>query len=71
MATVLEEYTTEEKRSVVCFLWSKGLNATDIRKEYLLFTGESVCRVKLFTAGWQNFADDEEVKTEVGKWLRQ
>jgi hypothetical protein len=32
MATVLEEYTTEEQRSVVHFLWAKGLNAKDIHK---------------------------------------
>jgi hypothetical protein len=33
MATVLEEYTTEEQRSVVRFLWAKGLNAKDTHKE--------------------------------------
>jgi hypothetical protein len=33
MTTVLEEYTTEEQRSVVRFLWVKGLNAKDIHKE--------------------------------------
>jgi hypothetical protein len=33
MATVLEGYTTEEHQSVVHFLWAKGLNAKDIRKE--------------------------------------
>jgi hypothetical protein len=27
---VLEEYNTEEQRSVVSFLWAKGLNAKDI-----------------------------------------
>jgi hypothetical protein len=32
MAAVLEEYTTEEQYSIVLFLWSKGLNAKDIRK---------------------------------------
>jgi hypothetical protein len=32
MATVLE-CTTEEQRSVVLFLWAKGLNANDIHKE--------------------------------------
>jgi hypothetical protein len=32
MATVLEEYTTEEQRSVVRFLWSKAINANDIHK---------------------------------------
>jgi hypothetical protein len=29
------------------------------------------CRVKLFTTGWKRFAEDEEVETEVRKWLRQ
>jgi hypothetical protein len=33
MTTVLEEGTTEEQRSVVRFLWAKGLNAKDIHKE--------------------------------------
>jgi hypothetical protein len=32
MPTVLEEYTTEEQRSLVHFLWAKGLNAKDIHK---------------------------------------
>jgi hypothetical protein len=32
MTIVLEGYTTEEKRSVVRFLWVKGLNAKDINK---------------------------------------
>jgi hypothetical protein len=33
MVTVLEECTNEEQRSVVRFLWAKGLNAKDIHKE--------------------------------------
>jgi hypothetical protein len=33
MATVLEEYTTEEQRSLVSFLWVKGLTAKDIYTE--------------------------------------
>jgi hypothetical protein len=33
MATVLEDCTTKDKRSVVHFLWAKGLNAKDIHKE--------------------------------------
>jgi hypothetical protein len=33
MVTVLGEYTTEEQRSVVRFLWSKGCNAKDVHKE--------------------------------------
>jgi hypothetical protein len=31
--TVLEDCSTEEQRSVVSFLWAKGLNAKDIHKE--------------------------------------
>jgi hypothetical protein len=33
MPTKLEVYITEEQRSLVRFLWAKGLNAKDIRKE--------------------------------------
>jgi hypothetical protein len=33
MVAVLEEYTTEEQRSVVCFLWAEGLNAKNIHKD--------------------------------------
>jgi hypothetical protein len=32
-ATVLEEYNTEEQRSVVPLLWAEGLNAMDMHKE--------------------------------------
>jgi hypothetical protein len=32
MATVLEEFPTEEQSSVVQFLWVKGLNEKDIHK---------------------------------------
>jgi hypothetical protein len=39
MATVLEECTTEQQRSVVRFLWSKGLNAKNIHKEILAIYG--------------------------------
>jgi hypothetical protein len=33
VVTVLEEYSTEKQRSVVRFLWAKGLNTKDIPKE--------------------------------------
>jgi hypothetical protein len=33
MATVLEEYITEEQVRFVRFLWAKGLNEKDIHKE--------------------------------------
>jgi hypothetical protein len=47
-------------------------------KKCFLFTVGSVCRVKRFITGSRNyhlggkrFADDEEVETEVRKWLTQ
>jgi hypothetical protein len=33
MVNMLEEYTTEEQRSVAPFLWVKGFIAKDIHKE--------------------------------------
>jgi hypothetical protein len=33
MATVLEDITTKEQRSVVLFLWARGLNAKNIYKK--------------------------------------
>jgi hypothetical protein len=32
MATMLEEYDTEEQGSFMRFLWARGLNAKDIHK---------------------------------------
>jgi hypothetical protein len=41
MATVLEECNIEEQRSVLCFLWAKGLNAKDIKKEmFSVYSGK-------------------------------
>jgi hypothetical protein len=40
-------------------------------KKYFLFTVGRVCRVKRFHLGGKSFADDEEVETEVRRWLRQ
>jgi hypothetical protein len=40
-------------------------------KKCFPFTLGSVCRVKRFSLGVKRFADDEEVETEVWKWLRQ
>jgi hypothetical protein len=48
------------------FLWAKELNA-----KCFLFTVGSICHVKRFHLGGKRFADDEEVETEVRKWLRQ
>jgi hypothetical protein len=37
MATVFKGCTTKEQRSVVHFLWAKGINAKDIHKEMYIF----------------------------------
>jgi hypothetical protein len=39
-------------------------------KKYFLFTVESVCLVKPFTTGGKRFAVDDEVETEMRKWLK-
>jgi hypothetical protein len=75
MATVLEEYATEEQPSVVCFLWAKRLDAKDIHKEMFRVYGGK-CLSCLFGPlkelfGGRHSADDEEVEVEVRKWLRQ
>jgi hypothetical protein len=66
MATLLEEYTTEEQHSVVLFLWATGLGAKDIHKE--VFPVGSVCRVNWFTTGLGNSLKDVR---KPHKWLRQ
>jgi hypothetical protein len=40
MATMFEDFTTEEPRSTVRSLWAKGLNAKDIHKEMFPLYGE-------------------------------
>jgi hypothetical protein len=45
MVTALEECIAEEYRSVVCFLWAKGLNAKDIHKEvFSVYAGKCLSR---------------------------
>jgi hypothetical protein len=45
MATVLEEYTTEEKSSIVHFLWAKGLSEKDIHNEmFPVYGGKCLSR---------------------------
>jgi hypothetical protein len=51
MATVLEECTIKEQRSVVRFLWAKGPNAKAIHREM-----GSDCRVKRFKPGPHKFS---------------
>jgi hypothetical protein len=71
MATVLEECTTEDQRSVVRFCEKNDSMERIFVKECFLFTVGSVYRVKRFTAGSRNSLKDEEVEMEVRKWLRQ
>jgi hypothetical protein len=56
MATVFEEYITEEQRSVVGFLFcgQKNSKRRIFIKNCFLFTVRSVCRVKRFTTGSRN-----------------
>jgi hypothetical protein len=75
MATVLQECAIEEQRSVMRFLWSKGLNAKDIHKEMFAVYGGKCSSCKAFH-NWVEkhvriFADDEVVATGLRKWLRQ
>jgi hypothetical protein len=45
MATMLEEYTTEELRSLVLIFWGKGLNAKNIHKEmFPVYDGKYLSR---------------------------
>jgi hypothetical protein len=65
MATVLEEYTTEEQVLLCVFLLAKGFTAKDIHKEILpSYCGKCLSRkaVSLMT---------KKFKTEVRKWLKQ
>jgi hypothetical protein len=72
-ATVPQECITEEQRSVLCFFFcgkNDSVQNIFIKKSFL-FTVVSECRVKWFQLGGKCFADDEEVETEVRKWLKQ
>jgi hypothetical protein len=72
MATVLEVCTTEEQRSVVRFLWAKGLNAKDIHKEmFPVCGGKCLSRkavrnlVDKFSQGHSKVKDDAQPGAEV------
>jgi hypothetical protein len=72
---VLEDCTAEEQRSVVYFLWTKGLRAKDIHKEMFPVYCKNCFSHKVVLI-WgekrgRHFADDEELETEVQKWLKQ
>jgi hypothetical protein len=75
MVFVLQEYTTEEQKSLVRFLWPKGLNAKEIHKYvFPVYSGKCLSRKEVhnraekFSQGLSTITDDE---TEVRKWLRQ
>jgi hypothetical protein len=58
-------------------LWAKGLNAKDIHEEiFCVHGGKCLSRkavhnwVEKLLLGGKRFTDDEEVETEVRKWLR-
>jgi hypothetical protein len=65
MTTMLEDCTTEEQRSVVRFLWAKGLNAKDIYKEmFPVYGGKCLSRkavhnwAEKFSQGRSKVADN-------------
>jgi hypothetical protein len=54
MATMLEEYITEEQHSVVHFLCSKGLSARDHKEMFPVYVGKCLSR-KAIPSWWQMF----------------
>jgi hypothetical protein len=71
MVTVIEECITEEQPPVMRFCGQKDSFQRIFIKKCFLLMSVSVCRVKRFHLGVKRSADDEEVETEVRKWLRQ
>jgi hypothetical protein len=77
MATELEEYTTEEQRSLVRFFFvGKRLNAKDIRKEMFpvygvkcLLRKEVRNWVNKFSQGRSEVADDARPSAEVAETI--
>jgi hypothetical protein len=62
------------RRAEFCcaFSWAKRLNTKDIHEEmFAVYIWKCFCPVKRFSLNGKRFADDEEVETEVRKWLRQ
>jgi hypothetical protein len=71
----LKECATEEQRSVMLFLWSKGLNEKDFYEEIFSVYGGK-CLSHKAVHNWverhgKRFADDKKVETNVRNWLRQ
>jgi hypothetical protein len=71
MATALVECITEEQGSIVLFLRIERFNSKELHKKCFRFMLGSVYHIKRFHLSDRSFADDEEVETEVRKWLRQ
>jgi hypothetical protein len=68
---VLLECNTEDQRSGLRFCGQKDSMQSIFINKCFLFKVGSVCRLKRFNLGGKCFADDEEIETEVQKWLRQ
>jgi hypothetical protein len=74
MATVLEDCSTEEKLSGVCFLWAKELNSKDTHKEmFPVYGGKCLSHkavhnwVQKFSQGRPKVADDDRPDAEVAE----
>jgi hypothetical protein len=64
MATVLEEYTTEDS-VLLCVFIGKLFISKDIHKEMSPVYVETYLSVMRFHLGGKRFADDKNVETEV------
>jgi hypothetical protein len=71
MEIVLEDYTTEEQRSVVRFCGQKDSMQRICIKKCFLFTVGSVCHITRFHPGGKRFGGDEQVQMELREWLRE
>jgi hypothetical protein len=70
--TTVVQCITEEQHSVVRFCWAKGLSAKDIHTEmFHVYGGKCLSRKEVRNWVADVFAADEEIETEVWKWLRQ
>jgi transposase len=64
MKTVHEEYNTEEQRSVVRFLWARGLSAKDIHKEIFPVYGGQCLSCKAFHSWVEKFSQRRSKATD-------
>jgi hypothetical protein len=74
MATMFDEYTTEEQRYIVLFLWLRGLNVKDSHEEiFCMYCGKCFSRkavvnwVEKFSQGRSKVADDARPGAEVAE----